>query len=80
MGNFRKKLPIENCNWLAFSGEEVYSAEKDSLIFFHPFLLKIRKLPLPKAAHGASKVLLAGNQLFYILKDGLHRMRFADTR
>jgi len=74
MGNFKKKLPIENCDWLAFQGEEVYAVENDSLTFFHPFLLRKRKKALPPQAKGASRFLMAGNQIFWILKDGLHRM------
>jgi len=73
MGNFKKKLPLENCEWLAFQGDEVYGVEKDSLAFFHPLLLKKRKYPLPPEAIGASRFLLSGSQIFWILKDGLHR-------
>lgn len=74
MGNFKKKLPIENCEWLAFQGEEVYAVDNDSLAYFHPFLLRKRKRALPSEAKGASQFLLSGNQVFWIHKDGLHRM------
>ncbi len=78
MGNFKKKLPLENCEWLAFHGEEVYAVEQDSLAFFHPFLLRKRKLALPPQAKGTTRFLLSGNQIFWIQKDGLHRMNTPD--
>lgn len=74
MGNFKKKLPLENCEWLAFQGEEVYAVEQDSLAFFHPFLLRKRKQALPPESKGTTRFLMAGNQVFWIKKDGLHQM------
>jgi hypothetical protein len=74
MGNFRKKLPLEKCGWLGFRGEEIYTLENDSLAFFHPFLLKKRKLALPSGAAGAEKVLITGNSLFFLRNENLYRM------
>jgi len=74
MGNFRKKLPLENCEWFAFRGDEIYSVEKDSLSFFHTFQLRKRKFPLPAPAQGSLKVLIAGNHLYWIRKEGLFQM------
>lgn len=73
MGNFRKKLPLTHAAWLAFDGEELYTTENDSLAFFHPFLLRKKKVPLPESVRGATKVLISGNDLFWIKPDGLHR-------
>jgi len=73
MGNFRKKLPLERCEWLGFLGDEVYGLESDSLSFFNPLLLRKRKFPLPAEAKNATRVVLTPTYLFWISKDGLHR-------
>jgi hypothetical protein len=74
MGNFRKKIPLLNCEWLGFWGEEVYASDGDTLRFFHPFQMKIRKQALPEAARKSKKVLKMKSGLFWIAADGLHRM------
>jgi len=73
MGNFRKKLPIENCAWLGFMGDEIYSVENDSLTFFHPRLFRKRKFPLPFEARGANRVVLTRSFFYWLSKEGLHR-------
>ncbi len=71
MGNFRKKLPFEKTDWLGFLGDELYTLKNDSLQFFHPYTLLIRKEVLPKAINGAKQILFQGKNIFWTDRRGL---------
>lgn len=75
MGNFKKKLPLQGLTWLGFWGEELYGIQADTVVLFHPFLLRVRKWPLPEICRGARQLLIAGQQVFWINEKGLFRAR-----
>lgn len=71
MGNFKKKLPLHGLSWLGFWGEELYGIQSDTVYFFHPFLLKVRRWPLPEICRGARQLIIAGQQVFWVNDKGL---------
>lgn len=71
MGNFKKRLPLQNSDWIGFQGEEVYSVRNDSLVFFHPYKLTQRKKPLPAALSQSIEVLWAGGAYWAVGPQGL---------
>lgn len=76
-GTFRKKLPLENCSWFGFEGEELYAIQGDSLVYFHPFLLSMRKKSLPEELKSASELIILPGKT-YCLKGG--ELRVLDLR
>ena len=68
-GTFRKKLPLENCSWFGFDGEELYTVQKGEIVRFHPFRLSIRKEALPEVLKEASELLML-NGKFWALQKG----------
>ena len=68
-GTFRKKLPLENCSWFGFEGEELFTVQSGEIVRFHPFRLSIRKEPLPEGLKEASELLML-NGKFWALQKG----------
>lgn len=75
MGNFKRKLPLQNVRWFSFLGDECYTSSSDSIHYFHPFRNELRKEPLPKAVAGALKVLKFNDLYFWIDKSGLRMLK-----
>lgn len=70
-GSFRKKLPVENCSWLGFDGEELLALQKGDLIRYHPFRLEMKKEPLPVLIQEASELLIGNGRCWALVKGDL---------
>lgn len=73
MGNFKKRLPLKNCEWIGFEGEEVYAVDKDTLTFFHPYKLQTRKQALSFSFKEARELVKTGAYYWWISSEGLRR-------
>jgi hypothetical protein len=70
-GTFRKKLPLENCSWFGFEGEELLMVQKGEVIHYHPFRLELRKEPLPEGLKDASELILLNGRFWALVKGEL---------
>lgn len=75
MGNFKKRLPISEADWIGFQGEEVYSIMGDSLVFFNPYKFLITKKSLPMEVKVKSELLIIGSKWFWVDEKGLKMNR-----
>jgi hypothetical protein len=73
-GTFRKKLPIENCSWFGFEGEDLFCLRKGEIISYQPFLLKERRRPLPPGLEESGEMVRLKNHEFYLQKGSLFRL------
>ena len=73
MGNFKKRLPLKECEWIGFEGEEVYSIQNDTIIYFHPYKLQIRKKALAFSLKDAHELVKTGQFYWWIGTEGLMR-------
>lgn len=63
-GSFNKKLPLQNCSWFGFDGEELLSIQKEEIVWYHPFRHTFRKKALPPALKSASEILFLKDRVF----------------
>ena len=70
-GSFRKKLPLENCSWFGFDGEELLALQQGELIRYHPFRLTMRKEALPAGLQEATEVLKLNGRFWALVKGEL---------
>lgn len=73
-GSFRKKLPLENCSWFGFDGEELLTVQQGEIIRYHPFRLEKRKEPLPSSIKEASELLIENDRYWALQKGELIRV------
>jgi hypothetical protein len=73
-GSFRKKLPLENCSWFGFEGEELLTVQVGEIIRYHPFRLEKRKEPLPPPIKEASELLIESGRYWALQKGDLIRV------
>jgi len=73
-GTFRKKLPLENCSWFGFEGEELLMVQQGEIIRYHPFRLELRKEPLPEGLNDASELLRLNDKYWGLQKGDLIRV------
>jgi hypothetical protein len=70
-GTFRKKLPLENCSWFGFEGEELFTVQRGEIIRFHPFRLSLQKEPLPEGLKEASELVMLNGKYWALIKGEL---------
>lgn len=68
-GSFRKKLPLENCSWFGFDGEELLTVQQGEILRYHPFRLEKRKEALPASIKEATELLIE-NTRYWALQNG----------
>ncbi len=73
-GTFRKKLPLENCSWFGFEGEELLMVQQGEIIRYHPFRLELRKEPLPQGLKDVSEFLRLNDKYWVLQKGDLIRV------
>jgi len=77
LGNFRKKLPFEGLDFIAFQGDELVYLREGALHYFHLYALTERTQPLPAELAGmALRQVLLGEQYAYFVTDkgvGIYR-------
>jgi hypothetical protein len=79
-GNFRQKLPLQNCSWFGFDREELLSIQNGEIVWYHPFRLSIRKKALPESMKSATELLFLSNRVFCLQKGTLYNFEKAALR
>ena len=70
-GTYRKQLPLENCGWFGFDGEEMITTAQGEIIRYHPFKLAMRKQPLPESLKEATEILFLNGRWWVLVKGEL---------
>ena len=68
-GSFRKKLPLENCSWFGFDGEELITVQQNDIIRFNPFRPEMKKETLPADLADTTEMLII-NGKYWVLQGG----------
>ena len=70
-GTFRKKLPLENCSWFGFDGEELLTVQQGEILRYHPFRLAMRKEPLPEGLKESSELIKLNGKIWALVRGEL---------